>query len=135
MIPEPSAKEALIEAFRAAAHRQLDQWVDQQTGLLTAPELPTLRQMSAQFTKTRTTLLGGCLQEMVLHLTASYQQQEFAPCPCCGKILKRHSVNGKTVYIGLPSPPVEEFKFQVLCIGNFTADWHGWHFRRYKRER
>jgi len=91
-------KEALIEAFRAAAHRQVDKWVDQQTGLLTAPELPTLRQMSAQFTKTRTTLLGGCLQEMVLHLTASYQQQEFAPCPCCGKTLKRHSVNGKTVH-------------------------------------
>jgi hypothetical protein len=91
-------KEALIEAFRTAAYRQVDKWVDQQTTLLTAPELPTLRQMSAQFTKTRTTLLGGCLQEMVLHLTASYQQQEFAPCPCCGKILKRHSVNGKTVH-------------------------------------
>ena len=98
MIANHQDKEALIEAFRAAAHRQVDKWVDQQTGLLTAPELPTLRQMSAQFTKTRTTLLGGCLQEMVLHLTASYQQQEFAPCPCCGKILKRHSVNGKTVH-------------------------------------
>lgn len=97
MIPNRPDKEALIEAFRAAVHRQADQWVDQQAGLLTAQELPTLRQMSAQFTQTRTTLLGGCLQELVLQLTAAYRQQESAPCPCCGKTLKRHSVNVKTL--------------------------------------
>jgi hypothetical protein len=98
VIAKQPDKEALIEAFRTAAHRQVDQWVDQQTGLLTAHELPTLRQMSTQFTQTRTTLLGGCLQEMVLQLTASYRQQESAPCPCCGKTLKRHSVNAKTLH-------------------------------------
>ena len=53
--------------------------------------------MSTQFTQTRTTLLGGCLQDMALQLTASYRQQEFASGPC-GKILKRHSVNDKTLH-------------------------------------
>ena len=98
MISKLPDKEALIEAFRTAAYRQVDQWVDQQAEMLTAQKLPTLRQMSAQFTQTRTTLLGGCLQEMALQLTASYRQQESAPCPCCGKTLKRHSVNSKTLH-------------------------------------
>ena len=48
-----------IEAFRAAAHRQLDQWVDLQTEMLTSQKMPTLRQISDQFTQTRSLLLGG----------------------------------------------------------------------------
>jgi Uncharacterised protein family (UPF0236) len=91
-------KDKLLEAFRAAAHRQLDQWVDQQTGMFITQKLPTLRQMSDQFSKTRTTLLGGCLQEMAFQLTAFYRSQDFAPCPCCGKQLKRHSINAKTLH-------------------------------------
>ena len=91
-------KDKLIEAFRAAAHRQLDQWVDQQTGMFSTQKLPTLRQMSDQFSKTRTTLLGGCLQEMAFQLTAFYRSQEFAPCPCCSNQLKRHSINAKTLH-------------------------------------
>ena len=97
MISKQQEKEALIEAFRTAVHRRADQWVDQQSDLLTAEKLPTLRQLSAQFTQTRTTLMGGCLQDMVLQLTTSYQQQDHAPCPCCGKMLKRHSINSKTL--------------------------------------
>ena len=98
MTPLPPDREALKEAFRAAAYRQVDQWVDQQDAMFAAGTLPTLRQMSEQFTQTRTTLLGGCLQEMALQLTASYRQQEVAPCPCCSKTLKRHSLNAKTLH-------------------------------------
>lgn len=98
MTSTPKDKEALIEAVRAAAHRQVDQWVDQQVEMLNAPTLPTLRQMSDQFMQTRTTLLGGCLQEIVVQLTTSYRQQELAACPHCGKSLKRHSLNTKTFH-------------------------------------
>ncbi|MGC8493413.1 MAG: hypothetical protein ACP5SH_16925 [Syntrophobacteraceae bacterium] len=98
MTPIPPDKKALIESFRAAAHRQVDQWVDQQAEILTAQEIPTLRQMSNQFMQTRTTLLGGCLQEMATQLTASYRRQDIAPCPHCGKSLKRHSINAKTLH-------------------------------------
>ena len=98
MTPLPPDRDALKEAFRAAAYRQVDQWVDQQDAMFTADTLPTLRQMSEQFTQTRTTLLGGCLQQMAMQLSASYRQQEAAPCPCCGKALKRHSVNAKTLH-------------------------------------
>jgi hypothetical protein len=94
----PLDKETLIESFRAAAHRQVDQWVDQQAEMFTAQKIPTLRQMSEQFMQTRTTLLGGCLQEMATQLTASYRQQELARCPHCCKALKRHSVNDKTLH-------------------------------------
>jgi hypothetical protein len=96
MTSTPKDKEALIAAVRAAAHRQVDQWIDQQLEMLNSPKLPTLRQLSDQFMQTRTTLLGGCLQEIVVQLTASYQQQELAGCPHCGKSLKRHSLNTKT---------------------------------------
>ena len=94
----PPDRKALIESFRAAAHRQIDQWVDQQVEMLTAQNIPTLRQMSDQFMQTRATLLGGCLQEMATRLTASYRHQELARCPHCGKSLKRHSVNAKTLH-------------------------------------
>lgn len=91
-------QEALREAFRAAAYRQVDQWVDQQDPMFAAGTLPTLRQMSQQFMQTRSGLLGGCLQELATKLTISYQEQEQALCPHCGKTLKRHSVNAKTVH-------------------------------------
>lgn len=91
-------QEALREAFRAAAYRQVDQWVDQQDPMFAAGTLPTLRQMSEQFMQTRSALLGGCLQEMATKLTISYQEQELALCPHCGKTLKRHSVNAKTLH-------------------------------------
>ena len=60
--------------------------------------VPTLRQMSDQFMQTRTTFLGGCLQEMATQLTASYRRQESASCPHCAKSLKRHSINSKTLH-------------------------------------
>lgn len=93
--PEQKAR---FDAFRAAAYRHLDEWLDQQKGLFTTPEVPTLRQLSAQFMQTRATLLGGCLQEIALQLTANYREQMSAPCPCCGKTLKRHSVTAKTAH-------------------------------------
>ena len=102
-------KSALLAAFRAAAHEQVDRWVDQQTNLFEAEALPTLRQISDQFTRTRATLMGGCLEEMVKELTETYRRQESAGCPHCGKVLKRHSVNPKTLQtlqgsITLPRP-------------------------------
>jgi hypothetical protein len=97
MSSSPKDKSALIAAFRAAAHEQVDRWVDRQTNLFEAETLPTLRQISDQFTRTRSTLLGGCLEEMVKELTEAYQAQELAGCPHCGKSLKRHSINAKTL--------------------------------------
>jgi hypothetical protein len=98
MTSTPKDKQTLIEAFRAAAYRQVDKWVDQQTEIFAAETLPTLRQMSDQFMRTRSTLLGGCLEEMVKELTASYLQQEQALCPHCEKSLKLHSINPKTLH-------------------------------------
>ena len=98
MTNENPDKKALLDAFRAAAHRRLDQWVDGQEAMFITQGVPTLRQMSEQFMQTRATLLGGCLQEMALQLTAKYRQQASVPCPCCGNILKRHSVNPKTLH-------------------------------------
>ena len=85
-----------LESFRAAAHQQLDQWVDQQAVVFAAPKLPTLSELSAQFMNTRSTLLGGCLQAMASELTTTYLEQVTAPCPDCQKPLPRRRLDGKT---------------------------------------
>lgn len=102
-------KDLRMAAFRAAAHERLDRWIDQQSEVFASESLPTLRQLSDQFMRTRSTLLGGCLEEMVKDLTISYQRQEVTACPRCGKPLKRHSLNAKTLHtlqgsITLPRP-------------------------------
>lgn len=85
-----------LESFRAAAHKQLDQWVDQQAAVFAAPSLPTLRELSAQFMSTRSTLLGGCLQAMTKELTAAHLEQTTAHCPDCQKALQRRRLDEKT---------------------------------------
>jgi hypothetical protein len=85
-----------LEGFRAAAHQQLDQWVDQQAVVFAAPKLPTLSELSAQFMNTRSTLLGGCLQAMASELTTTLLEQVTAPCPDCQKLLPRRRLDGKT---------------------------------------
>ena len=117
MTADQPDKKAFLETFRAAAHRRLDQWVDEQESMFATLEVPTLRQMSEQFMKTRTTLLGGCLQEMALQLTAEYREQELALCPCCGKTLKRHSVNPKTLHTMQGSIAIERPYFYCRDCG------------------
>ena len=48
--------------------------------------------------RTSSTLQGGCLQEITFQLSSWYRVQESAPCPCCGKSLKWHSTNTKTLH-------------------------------------
>lgn len=91
-------KKAFYDAFRAVAHRRLDEWIEQNASLFATQGLPTLQEMSEQFMETRTTLLGGCLEALARQLSTTYREQESAPCPCCGKIIKRHSVNQRTLY-------------------------------------
>lgn len=88
----------LIEALRVAAYRSIDEWIDLQSDFITTDKIPTLQQISDQITNTRSTLLGGCLKEMTLQICAEYMAQESATCPCCGKSLKRHSINAKTLH-------------------------------------
>jgi hypothetical protein len=59
-------KDKFIEAFRAVAHRHLDQWVDLQTDMLTADKMPTLRQISDQFSQTCSTSVCQILAPSVL---------------------------------------------------------------------
>jgi len=36
---------------------------------------------------------------------------------------------GIAPHVGLPCPPIEQFKFSVMCIGGLNADWPGWTFK------
>jgi hypothetical protein len=36
---------------------------------------------------------------------------------------------GVAPHLGLTCPPIEQFKFSVMCIGGLNADWPGWRFK------
>lgn len=90
-------QKAQYESFRITAQHHFDEWLALQKKMFATAEVPTLRKMSEQFMQTRSTLLGGCLQEMAYQLTAYYQKQTSASCPHCEKVLKLHSIAPKTL--------------------------------------
>jgi hypothetical protein len=79
------------------AHQALDEWLEGLKPLLEQAEVPTLRDLSAQFMRTRGTLLGACLEALATQLHGHYQDQRHADCPGCGTCLKRKRVDRKTV--------------------------------------
>jgi len=78
-----------LEEVRRMAHEQLDQWLEQMRPLFEQEKPPTLLELSQHFTRTRQQLLGGVLQSLADALYAHLQDQRQAPCPCCGKPIRR----------------------------------------------
>jgi len=84
-----------LEEVRRMAHEQLDQWLEQMRPLFEQEKPPTLLELSQHFTRTRQQLLGGVLQSLADALYAHLQDQRQAPCPCCGKPIRRKRLDPK----------------------------------------
>jgi hypothetical protein len=79
------------------AHQALDEWLEGLKPLFEQAKPPTLMDLSAEFMRTRGSLLGGCLQALAEQLHGQYQHQRQADCPGCDKCLNRKRVDPKTV--------------------------------------
>jgi hypothetical protein len=92
-LPEPDPWQEVSRM----AHQALDEWLEGLKPLFTQAEPPTLRDLSAEFMRTRGTLLGACLETLATQLHGHYQDQLKADCPGCGKCLNRKRVDPKTM--------------------------------------
>lgn len=90
--PEPAGE------FRNMIHDEVDKWVD----LIVAEAFedgkkPTLTELSELFAKTKKQFFGACLQVLIENKYAGVLDQEYAPCPKCGKMCKRRRADVKQI--------------------------------------
>ena len=90
-ISEPDCK----EQFRQMIHYEADKWVDQLLDVFEEDRQPTLMEMSELFTETRQKFLGACLETLIEHKYSDLLDQEYAPCPRCGKLCKKRRDHSK----------------------------------------
>jgi hypothetical protein len=79
------------------AHQALDEWLEGLKPLFEQAKPPTLMDLSAEFMRTRGSLLGDCLQALAEQLHGQYRHQQQADCPGCDKCLNRKRMDPKTV--------------------------------------
>ena len=86
------------ERSRMKIHEKLDQWLDE-----VLPEVfsedrePTLMEMSELLTRTRQKFLGEWLGVFIEEKYGELLDQEYAPCPACGRRWKKRLDSGKEV--------------------------------------
>jgi hypothetical protein len=85
------------ELFRDMIHDEVDKWVDKLIEVFDEDRQPTLMEMSELFTETRQEFLGSCLQALIEEKYAHLLEQEYAPCPKCGKVCKKRDNNSKKI--------------------------------------
>ena len=92
----PLWEEEREERSRSMIHEKLDKWLDE-----VLPEVfsedrePTLMEMSDLLTRTRQRFLGDWLGVLIQEKYAGLLDQEYAPCPSCGKMRKKRLDSGK----------------------------------------
>jgi len=76
--------------FRNMIHDEVDKWVDQIIAeVFVDGKEPTVMELSQIFSKTKQKFFGACLQALMEQKYAGLLEQEYAPCPQCGKMCKR----------------------------------------------
>jgi hypothetical protein len=83
------------EQFRQMVHDEVDEWVDELLYLFEEEKQPTLMELSEVFTKSRQKFLGACLQRLIEQKYADLFEQQYCPCPKCGKRCRRRRDNSK----------------------------------------
>ena len=92
----PLREEKREERSRSMIHEKLDEWLDE-----VLPEVfsedrePTLMEMSELLTRTRQKFLGEWLGVLIEEKYAELLDQEYAPCPACGRMRKKRLDSGK----------------------------------------
>jgi len=92
--PETTSPDPLAEV-RQRAYQAIDQWLDSFLPLLSTPETPTLLELSEHLFKTRSQLLGTCLQAILDHILSHYTQLRQTSCPTCARRLYRKRLEPK----------------------------------------
>lgn len=91
-ILEPEEK----EQFRHMIHDEVDKWVDRIVEeVFEEGKEPTLMELSELFASTKQKFFGACMQALIEQKYAGLLEQEYAPCPKCGKMNKNRRGNLK----------------------------------------
>ncbi len=83
------------ELFRQMMHEEVDKWVDELLSIFDKDSQPTLMELSERFTNTRKEFLGACFQKLIEQKYSFLLEQEYCPCPRCGKSCKRRRISAK----------------------------------------
>ena len=87
---EPTGK------FRHMIHDEVDKWVDQIIDeVFEDGKEPTVMELSQLFSETKQKFFGACFQALIEQKYAGLLEQEYAPCPQCGKMCKKRREIGR----------------------------------------
>ena len=108
--------------FRQMIHDEVDKWVDQiieetfQEG-----KEPTLAELSDLFARTKKEFFGACLKALIQQKYAGLLDQEYAPCPKCGKrCKKRRDVLKEMITMQGPSALNRPWFYCTNCSTGFS---------------
>ena len=108
--------------FRHMIHDEVDKWVDQIIDeVFEDDKEPTVMELSQLFSKTKQKFFGACFQALIEHKYAGLLEQEYAPCPQCGKMCKKRRGNLKElVTMQGPSVLKRPWFYCVDCSYGFS---------------
>jgi hypothetical protein len=108
--------------FRDMIHDEVDKWVDRIIDEAFADgKEPTVMELSQLFSETKQKFFGACLQALIEQKYAGLLEQEYAPCPQCGKTCKRRRENLKEmVTMQGPSVLKRPWFYCVDCSYGFS---------------
>ena len=77
-------------------HDEVDKWVDEiVSDVFKDDRQPTLTELSDLFAQTKQKFFGACLQTLIEQKYAGLFDQDYAPCPKCGKRCKKRRMSSK----------------------------------------
>lgn len=108
--------------FRDMIHDEVDKWVDQIIDeVFEEGKEPTVMELSDLFSKTKKEFFGACFQALIEQKYAGLLEQEYAPCPQCGKVCKKRRGNMKQmVTMHGPSVLKRPWFYCVDCLYGFS---------------
>jgi hypothetical protein len=109
-----------FEAFQAEVLASVQQWLEQFRPLAEAAARPTLQELSETLLRTRSELMGPCMQAVIELLYAPFFAETTTCCPLCNRSLSRKRLGAKTC-----STLHGEFTLQRPYFYCATCDWGG----------
>jgi len=108
--------------LRDMIHDEVDKWVDRIIDEAFADgKEPTVMELSQLFSETKQKFFGACLQALIEQKYSGLLEQEYAPCPQCGKTCKRRRENLKEmVTMQGPSVLKRPWFYCVDCSYGFS---------------
>ena len=108
--------------FRDMIHDEVDKWVDQIIDeVFEEGKEPTVMELSRLFSETKQKFFGACFQALIEQKYAGLLEQEYAPCPKCGKMCKKRRGNEKKmVTMHGPSDLKRPWFYCVDCSYGFS---------------